>query len=82
MQQLRDKVALVTGGSSGIGRATALAFARAGAHVAFAARGIERGNEVAREIEAAGGVAMFIPTDVSEGAQVQNLIRKTVATYG
>jgi NAD(P)-dependent dehydrogenase (short-subunit alcohol dehydrogenase family) len=75
-------VALVTGRSSGIGRAAALAFARAGARVVLAARGVDRGNQVVREIQAAGGIATFVPTDVSRAEQVQALIEKTVAAYG
>jgi len=82
MEHLRGKVAVVTGGSSGIGRATALAFARAGARVVIAARGVDRGNEVVREIEAAGGIATFVPTDVSRSTQVLALIKNIVAVYG
>ena len=82
MQLLRNKVVLVTGGSSGIGRATALAFARAGARVVIAARGAERGNQVLREIHADGGTAIFVPADVSRADQVQTLVEKTVAEYG
>ncbi len=60
MEQMRGKVALVTGGSSGIGRAAALASARVGARVVLTPRGADRGTEVEREIRAAGGIATFV----------------------
>jgi NAD(P)-dependent dehydrogenase (short-subunit alcohol dehydrogenase family) len=76
---VKDKVVLITGGSSSIGRAAALAFAREGAKVAIAARGEERGRQVVREVEAGGGRGLFVPTDVSQSDQVQSLVEKTVA---
>jgi NAD(P)-dependent dehydrogenase (short-subunit alcohol dehydrogenase family) len=79
---MNGKVTLITGGSSGIGRAAALAFSRGGAHVVIAARGAERGAEVVREIEAAGGKALCVPADVSQAPDVQRLVERTIAAFG
>jgi NAD(P)-dependent dehydrogenase (short-subunit alcohol dehydrogenase family) len=79
---LQGKVALITGGSSGIGRATAHVFAREGAKVVIAARNADRGNQVVKEIEESGGQALFVATDVSKSMDVQTLVSKTVERYG
>lgn len=76
------QVALVTGGSGGIGRATALEFARQGARVVVSDVLREAGQETARLIGAAGGQATFIETDVTRAAEVQSLVGQTVETYG
>jgi NAD(P)-dependent dehydrogenase (short-subunit alcohol dehydrogenase family) len=77
-----NKVALVTGATSGIGRATAVAFAKAGAKVTIAGRRESEGAEVVREIEQAGGEALFVRTDVSVEKDVEALVAKTVARFG
>ena len=79
---LEGKVALVTGGSVGIGRATALAFAARGAKVSVAARRAPEGEKVVEEIRSAGGEAAFVRTDVSQPAQVQSMVDRTVQKYG
>ena len=80
--RLDGKVALVTGGGSGIGQATALIFAREGAKVVAADITVEGGEETVRQIQAAGGDATFVKTDVSKAAEVEALVNKTVETYG
>jgi NAD(P)-dependent dehydrogenase (short-subunit alcohol dehydrogenase family) len=77
-----SKVALVTGGSSGIGRTTALAFAAHGASVVVASRRAEESAETVRQIRAAGGRAIFVQTDVAQATQVEALVARTVAEYG
>jgi NAD(P)-dependent dehydrogenase (short-subunit alcohol dehydrogenase family) len=82
MPELDGKVALVTGGSKGIGRAVALAFADAGADIALAARGPEALEKTAREVEERGGRALGVPTDVTDADQVASLVDRTVGELG
>ena len=80
--RLDGKVALVTGGSSGIGQATAQIFAREGAKVVVADVLVEGGEETVRLIKAAGGDAIFVKTDVSRPAEVEAMVKRAVETYG
>ena len=82
MADFDGKVVLVTGGGVGIGRATAIAFAREGAKVVIGNRNTERGEEVVAEIKDAGGEASFLKTDVSVEDDVKALVDHAVSTYG
>jgi NAD(P)-dependent dehydrogenase (short-subunit alcohol dehydrogenase family) len=79
--RLERKVALVTGGGSGIGRAAALAFAREGARVIIADVDVSGGEETIRLIQAAGGAAIFVRADVSKAAEVAAFVKQGVETY-
>ena len=82
MFSLKDKVALVTGASQGIGRATSLALAEAGAKVAVAARNAEKLASLVTEIETAGGEALAVPMDVADAAQVKNGFQQVLGKFG
>lgn len=79
MQKLRDKIAIVTGGTSGIGRACAEAFAREGAVVVVAGRRKDVGEDLARQL---GHGAVFVATDVARPADVEALVKTTVSRFG
>jgi NAD(P)-dependent dehydrogenase (short-subunit alcohol dehydrogenase family) len=80
--QLTGKVALVTGGASGIGRATALTFAREGAKLVVADMNAEGGQQTVHMIRENGGDAIFVQVDVSKATEVAAMISTTVETYG
>jgi NAD(P)-dependent dehydrogenase (short-subunit alcohol dehydrogenase family) len=80
--ELRGKVAIVTGGTSGIGREAAVLFAKAGAKVVVAGRREAEGKETIDLIRAAGGDGLFVKTDVSRAADVRALVQKTVEKFG
>jgi NAD(P)-dependent dehydrogenase (short-subunit alcohol dehydrogenase family) len=82
MKQMQQKVALVIGGSGGIGKAVALSFGRAGARVVVAARRSAEGNAVVEEIRGSGGEAAFVQTDINEEAQVNRAVQSAVETFG
>jgi NAD(P)-dependent dehydrogenase (short-subunit alcohol dehydrogenase family) len=80
--ELPGKVAIVTGGTSGIGREAAVLFAKSGAKVVVAGRREAEGNETVDLIRATGGDGLFVKTDVSQAAQVDALVRQTVEKFG
>ena len=82
MMRLAGKVALITGGTSGIGRATAVLFAREGAAVAITGRNDERGREAVAEIGRAGGRALFVRADVRLAEDCRRVVDETVAAFG
>ena len=79
---LAGKIGLITGGSSGIGRAAALAFAREGAKVVIGNRRIAEGEETVELVRQAGGEAILVRTDVTKAAEVESLVAKAVEAYG
>ena len=82
MSDMSDKVALITGASSGIGRATALAFAANGARIVVAARRQDELAALVAEIESQGGAATFVKTDVSVSKDVERMVAHVMETYG
>jgi len=79
---LHGKIVIVTGASSGIGAVSARAFAQAGAQVVLAARRVERLEAVAQAIRATGADALVVPADLGQLADIQNLVRQTLARFG
>ena len=80
-KRFKDKVALITGAGTGIGRTTAQAFADEGAKVVVADWAVEQGEETVDMIQKAGGEATFVKADVSKAAEVEHLVSTTVDTY-
>lgn len=81
-QDLAGKVALVTGASSGIGAASAVALAEAGASVVLAARSLDKGESVAEKIRSVGGKAVFVQTDVTDDAQLARFVAAAESEFG
>jgi NAD(P)-dependent dehydrogenase (short-subunit alcohol dehydrogenase family) len=80
--EMEGKVVLITGGSSGIGLATAIVFAQEGAKVAIASRTADKGMVALKSVKAANGDAIWIQADVTQPLQVENLVRTVVETFG
>jgi len=82
MRRFENKVAIITGATSGIGEGTAKAFAKEGANVVLVGRNKDKGSKIEQEIVSAGGEALFIPCDVSNADEVQKMVEKAVETFG
>lgn len=82
MNRLKDKVVIVTGGNSGVGAAAAKLLAAEGAKVVITARRAAALEAVAKEIEAAGGTVLAVPTDISKPGDAENLVEKTMEKFG
>jgi len=80
--KLKDKVAIITGGGTGIGKAISFAFANEGAAIAIAARNLPRLEEVAKDIKSRGGKAKAIRTDISDHEQVKRMVAQTIDEFG
>jgi NAD(P)-dependent dehydrogenase (short-subunit alcohol dehydrogenase family) len=82
MMRLKNKVAVITGTASGIGRGAAIVLAREGASVAGGDIDVKGGNQTVEEIRKSGGQAIFVETDVTQSAQMKNLVAGTLDAYG
>jgi NAD(P)-dependent dehydrogenase (short-subunit alcohol dehydrogenase family) len=80
--RFKDKVAVITGGTSGIGSGTAKRFAGEGAAVVITGRNSERGEQVVKEITDDGGKALFVRADVRLADDCRNVVEQTLATFG
>src|SRR5438132_5151897 len=82
MNEFQDKVAIVTGATSGIGWAAAIAYAREGASVVVAGRRAAEGEETVRLLQAQGGEGFFVTTDMSKAVQVKELVDRAMQMFG
>ena len=82
MGRLEGKVAIITGGNSGIGACSAELFAKEGAKVVISARRVEQLEAVAEKIKAAGGEALAVPCDISKKEQCKEVVKKAVEAFG
>ena len=80
-QRLKDKVAIITGGTSGIGEASVSLFAREGAKVVLVGRNSKRGQKIEETVKNEGGTALFIKTDVSNSQEVQTMVKETLNQF-